>query len=201
MEVGMELLVSTIGQYGYAAIFFLLWLGIVGLPVPDELVIATAAFLASLGLLHPVYAFVVGYLGVSSGLTVGFVLGRWFGRPILNWLSRKKKMERPLSRSIHLLNKYGKHSLLVSYLLPVVRHIVPYLVSTAGMKFRTYALFSYTVGFVWTLFFYLLGYLFGKNMEAIIHAIRLYGLYAILMLTLLVLVGVGMRISREWLIK
>lgn len=42
MEI--NLLMSIIEQYGYIAIFFLLWLGIVGLPIPDELVVATGDF-------------------------------------------------------------------------------------------------------------------------------------------------------------
>lgn len=60
MEINM--LMSIIEQYGYAAIFFLLWLGIVGLPIPDELVVATGGFLASMALLDPVYGFLAGYL-------------------------------------------------------------------------------------------------------------------------------------------
>lgn len=178
MEI--NLLMSIIEQYGYAAIFFLLWLGIVGLPIPDELVVATGGFLASIGLMDPFCSFLAGYMGVASGLTIGFLLGKYFGRPILQWLSKSEKMRHAVERSTGLLEKYGTTALCISYLFPVVRHIVPYLVALGGMTYRRYALLSYPIGLVWTIVFYCLGYVFGNNVEAIIKLIRHYGLYALL---------------------
>ncbi|MCS5149310.1 DedA family protein, partial [Staphylococcus aureus] len=37
----MELheLLSYIEQYGYWALFFCLWLGIIGMPIPDEMIV------------------------------------------------------------------------------------------------------------------------------------------------------------------
>jgi membrane-associated protein len=186
MEV--NLLMSIIEQYGYLAIFFLLWLGIVGLPIPDELVVATAGFLVSLGILDPFYSFLTSYLGVVSGLTIGFLLGKYFGTPILCWLSKKEKMRSKVETSTALLEKYGTTALCISYLFPVVRHLVPYLVAMGGMTFRRYALLSYPIGLVWTIGFYLIGYVFGRNVETIIEMIRKYGLYTLLIL--LVICGV-----------
>jgi membrane-associated protein len=192
----MNLLISVIDQYGYAAIFFMLWLGIIGLPVPDELVVATGGFLASVQILNPMYSFLSGYLGVMSGLTIGFLLGKWFGKPILQWLSKKKKMKRMITRSTELIRKYGTFSLCISYLFPVVRHIVPYLVAMGGMKFRRYALVSYSIGLVWTIAFYLIGFLFGKNVEAVIALIRSYGYYALGAMVVLIVLGVFAR--QKW---
>ena len=36
-----DTLLSLIGHYGYFALFFALWLGIVGMPIPDEVVVMT----------------------------------------------------------------------------------------------------------------------------------------------------------------
>lgn len=180
MEV--DLLMSIIEQYGYVAIFFLLWLGIVGLPIPDELVVATGGFLASIGVLNPWYAFLAGYLGVASGLTIGFLLGKYFGKPILQWLCKTEKTRAAVERSTRLLEKYGTAALCISYLFPVVRHVVPYLVGLGGMTFRRYAALSYPIGLVWTVGFYFLGYVFGNHVEVIIDVIRKYGFYALLVI-------------------
>lgn len=174
-----NLLMSIIEQYGYVAIFFLLWLGIVGLPIPDELVVATGGFVASRGLLDPQYTFLFSYFGVASGLSIGYFLGKWFGQPILSWLSKKKRMHHMITRSTALIRKYGTFSLCISYLFPVVRHLVPYLVAMGGMTYRRYALLSYPIGLVWTAAFYFIGHAFGRNMEAIIGLIRSYGFYAL----------------------
>jgi len=177
MEV--TLLMSIIEQYGYLAIFLLLWLGIVGLPIPDELVVATAGFLVSIGLLKPFYALLTSYLGVASGLTIGFLLGKYFGKPILAWLSKKEKMKSKVERSTKLLEKYGTASLCFSYLFPIVRHLVPYLVAMGGMSYRRYALLSYPIGLLWTVGFYFLGYVFGQNVGTVVGLIRSYGLYTL----------------------
>lgn len=188
MDISYESLIVMVEQYGYLALFFLLWLGIVGLPIPDEVVVATGGLIASLGYLDPFGAFVVDYLGVVSGLTVGYVLGRRFGQPILRWLTRKRNMERHLARSTELLSNYGPYALCFSYLFPVVRHIVPYIVATAGMSYRRYALFSYTTGLVWTFFFYMVGYLFGQHMSVIIALTRRFGYIGLVSLLLLLVV-------------
>jgi membrane-associated protein len=191
MEI--NLLMSIIEHYGYAAIFFLLWLGIVGLPIPDELVVATGGFLASVSLLDPFYSFLSGYLGVASGLTVGFLLGKWFGKPILRWLSKSEKMRHTVGRSTALVEKYGTYALCFSYLFPVVRHVVPYIVAMGGMTYRRYALLSYPIGLAWTSVFYLIGYVFGRNVEAIISMIRAYGFYALIVLVAVIASGVVVR--------
>ncbi|MEJ8547761.1 DedA family protein [Brevibacillus borstelensis] len=191
MEI--NLLMSIIEQYGYIAIFFLLWLGIVGLPIPDELVVATGGFLASIKLLDPVYAFLAGYIGVASGLTIGFLLGKFFGKPILRWLSKSEKMRHTVQRSTALLEKYGTLALCFSYLFPVVRHIVPYIVAMSGMTFRRYAILSYPIGLIWTAVFYAIGYVFGSNVEGIVTLIRSYGIYGLLVLAALFAVGLFIR--------
>jgi membrane-associated protein len=185
----INLLMSIIAQYGYMAIFFLLWLGIVGLPIPDELVVATGGFLASIALLDPVYSFLFSYLGVASGLTVGFLLGKWCGKPILQWLSKNQKIHRSILRATSMQQKYGTFALCVSYLFPVVRHVVPYLVAMGGMTFRRYAAISYPIGLVWTTAFYLIGYIFGRNVETIIPLIRSYGFEALFILLALIAAG------------
>ncbi|WP_126428052.1 DedA family protein [Brevibacillus marinus] len=196
MEISYDTLLFFVEQYGYLALFFLLWLGIVGLPIPDELVVAAGGLVASLGYLDPVGAFFVDYLGVVSGLTVGYLLGRRFGKPILQRLSHKKKMERYLARSSALLARYGSYALCFSYLFPVVRHIVPYVVAMGGMKYRRYALFSYTTGLVWTFFFFMVGFLFGQHMTLIVALSRRFGYYGLALLLVLAAAGWGIR---RWL--
>ncbi len=196
MDMNLDMLLGIIEHYGYVALFFMLWLGIVGLPIPDELVVAAGGFLASIGFLKPLYAFLAGYLGVVSGLTIGYLLGRWFGQPILRILSKKKKMHAYITRSTELIKKYGSFSLCISYLLPVVRHVVPYIVAMGGMTYRRYALLSYTTGLVWTTAFYFVGHFFGKNMETVVMVSRKYGFIVLGVIIGLILLGLIIR----WLI-
>ena len=76
-----------------------------------------------------------------------------------------------------MVEKYGHYALVTSYFIPVVRHIVPYLVGMNNMSFKTYALYSYTTGFVWTLVYFVLGSLFGQHIESIVAIAIEYGVY------------------------
>ena len=51
---------AWIAQYGYGAIFLLLMLGVVGLPVPDETLLVYCGYLISKGVMHPAGAFLRG---------------------------------------------------------------------------------------------------------------------------------------------
>lgn len=161
----VDMLTESVGQFGYLALFFMLWLGIVGMPIPDEVIVLSAGVLTSLGVLHVVPAFAATYMGVVSGLSLGYVLGRWLGAPGLNWIGKKKGMNKYVDRAQALLDRYGSYALCISYFLPVVRHVVPYLVGIGKMTFRRYALFSYTTGLVWTLILFFAGNLMGNNVE------------------------------------
>lgn len=55
----MELneLMSYIEQYGYWALFFCLWLGIIGMPIPDEMIVMSGGLVSSMGILDLIPAF------------------------------------------------------------------------------------------------------------------------------------------------
>ncbi|URJ52916.1 DedA family protein [Paenibacillus polymyxa] len=189
----VEYLISIIEQYGYAALFFSLWLGIVGLPIPDEVIVMTGGAVTGMGILHPLPAFLIVYLGVISGLSLGYVLGRTVGTPILERLRRKKKMDRYITFSEKLIHKYGNFTICISYLLPIVRHIIPYIVGINKMSFKRYALFSYSTGLIWTLIFFLLGRTFGDHVQAVGELIHRYGLQMALLLIMLTIIFLIMK--------
>ncbi|MDQ1913198.1 DedA family protein [Paenibacillus sp. GD4] len=175
----VDALLQYVEQFGYFALFFALWLGIVGMPIPDEAVVMTGGMVASLHILQILPAFIVTYLGVVSGLSLGYVLGRMMGPPIVERLMKRKNMRRPLERSQRLLERYGRATLIFSYFLPVVRHVVPYLVGVHRMPFGWYALYSYSTGLVWTAGFFTVGYYFGGNIERIAAAVYRYGWFVL----------------------
>jgi membrane-associated protein len=181
-------LVQMVGDYGYGALFFALWLGIVGMPVPDEVIVMTGGLVTSLGILQPWAALLVTWLGVISGLSLGFVLGRTVGPPMLRRLAQKEKFRHYLDVSQRLIDRHGAAALVISYFFPVVRHVVPYIVGVGRMPWWRFALVSYTAGGIWTALYFLLGRWFGGAIALIGETVHVYGLYA---LGVFVLAGIG----------
>ena len=174
--MSIEFVINAVQQYGYLALFFLLWLGIIGMPIPDEVVVMTGGFVTALGILQPVPAFFITYAGVVFGLSIGYVLGKVIGIPSLKYLERKKDMSKYTNKANRLFERFGPYSLVVSYFFPVVRHIVPYIVGMAKMPYSKYALLSYTTGFAWTLVYFTIGRYFGNNINAIANVLIQYKL-------------------------
>jgi len=191
--VNYDTLVHSIGQFGYAALFFALWLGIIGMPIPDEVIVMTGGAVSKAGLLHPVPAFLVTYLGVVTGLSLGYLFGRLFGSNMLDKLRRKKNVEKHIRTSEQLLNKYGNFALVISYFIPVVRHIVPYLVGINKMSYPRYILYSFSAALAWSSVFFVLGQLAGNHVEKIGTMVYRYGLYTGLVLLLGVLLFITFK--------
>lgn len=175
----VEGVITLVAQYGYGALFFCLWLGIVGMPIPDEVIVMTGGLVSSLHLLKPVPAFFVTYLGVISGLSLGYILGFKIGAPILDRLLKKKNVNKYLSRSYGLIDRYGPYALCISYFFPVIRHLVPYLVGIRRMSYKRYILFSYTTGLIWTLLFFTVGRFFGMYIGEIGKVVHSYAMYVL----------------------
>lgn len=183
------MLTESVGQFGYFALFFTLWLGIVGMPIPDEVIVLSAGVLTSMNILEILPAFIATYLGVVSGLSLGYVLGRMLGAPALNWIGRKKGMGKYVQQAQSLLEKYGSYALCISYFLPVVRHVVPYLVGIGKMTFRRYAAFSYTTGLVWTLILFFAGHFMGNNVANLNAFLSMFNQGLVVGIVVLVLVA------------
>ncbi|MBV6715861.1 DedA family protein [Paenibacillus chitinolyticus] len=177
--MSIDSILDGIHHFGYFALFFSLWLGIVGMPIPDEVVVMTGGMVGSLHLLQTVPAYVMTYLGVVSGLSLGYILGRVMGPHVVERLREKKKIAPYIQKSDQLLEKYGSFALVISYCFPVVRHVLPYLVGVNKMPFPKYAMISYSTGLLWTTIYFIIGYYFGGNIERIGNNVYKYGYYGL----------------------
>ena len=77
-------LTPLISQWGYAAIFLIVLLGNVGLPVPEETVLTVSGYLVWQGRLKPFAVVVVAMTSAVIGDNTAYWLGRRYGRLVLN---------------------------------------------------------------------------------------------------------------------
>src|SRR5689334_10376864 len=84
----MDAVFGWISSYGYGAIFFLLVLVIVGLPIPDETLLVFSGYLISQGRLNPVGAFIAAVAGSWCGITVSYIIGRTLGLGVVHRFGR-----------------------------------------------------------------------------------------------------------------
>ncbi|WP_369215294.1 DedA family protein [Streptomyces flavofungini] len=74
----------------YALVGIVIGLESLGIPLPGEIVLVSAALLSSQhGDLNPVILGACATAGAIIGDSIGYAIGRKGGRPLLNWLERK----------------------------------------------------------------------------------------------------------------
>jgi membrane protein DedA with SNARE-associated domain len=160
----MHSILLSITTYSYFGIFIALGLGIVGLPLPDETLMAYAGFLVFQGKLNYLYTILVAFAGTSCGITIGYILGRGLGNPFIKKYTFKMHVNpNEIKHAENFYNRYGKFALFIGYFIPGVRHMTAIFAGTSLMPYRTFALFAYTGGFLWTITLVSLGYFLGEK--------------------------------------
>src|SRR5262249_48768185 len=71
---------QLITDWGYAGIFFVVILGNIGVPVPEETVLAVAGYLVWSGRLQLLPVLIVALVSAVAGDNFGYWLGRYYGR-------------------------------------------------------------------------------------------------------------------------
>jgi len=184
----MHLLLSSITTYSYAGIFAALGLGILGLPVPDETLMAYAGFLVAQGKINFLYTVIFAFLGTSCGITMGYILGRTWGNPFIKRYSAKGYVNlKYIKNAENFYYKYGKYALFIGYFIPGVRHLTAIFAGASLMPYRIFASFAYAGGLLWTIIFVSLGYFLGEKW----HYIYMYSHRYIIPVVLVSMIVLG----------
>ncbi|WP_338751142.1 DedA family protein [Bacillus sp. FJAT-52991] len=190
----LESLIAIIEESGYIGLFLWLWLGIFGIPVPNEAIVTTLGFAASSNLLNPIAAFLVTYCGITAAITTSYLFGRFIGRPLLIFFERKNYFSKTLRKSLTIIDKYHAYSLLFSYFVPGIRNFVPFLYGMRKLPFATFALFSYLGVFIWLFVVFTIGYVFEDHIDTMVY----YGMETLIVLaSILVVTGAAFVWKRK----
>lgn len=168
-------LLDWISHYGAAALFALLALGVVGLPVPNETLLTLAGALVRKGELHPLSTLLAACAGNVSGVSVSYLLGRYAGDHFL-----KRHLEKAMDTLEHWFERIGKWALAFGYFIPGVRHLTALGAGSSGFPFPEFAKYAYSGAMLWTVLFLGLGYFLGAHLPSSIHDLHYKALLACL---------------------
>ncbi|MBV9301886.1 MAG: DedA family protein [Acidobacteriaceae bacterium] len=177
----MDSILIWVSRYGYAGLFFLLVLGIVGLPVPDETLLVFSGYLISTGRFHPVLAFASGFCGSASGISISYFIGKTFGHSFVERYGRyihlSPKRVNDVNRWFH---QVGHWLLTIGYYIPGVRHFTALVAGMSNLEYRVFAAYAYPGAAIWVGSFLALGYFVGENWRATLIAVHKYVLIVII---------------------
>lgn len=194
--MGYDTLLIMIDTLGYAALFIVLCLGLIGLPIPNEVVVMTGGALVASGLLAPVPAFICTWLGICSAMTFNYSIGRYAGSRLFGWFSRKRNIQKFIRQSERLIERFGGYAVGLGLLLPFVRHAMPFVVGTNKTRWSKFALYAYPAAFLWTLLYFIIGSLAEAHLQQIGALVYQNGVYVLIALAAAVLIWLTVRAGR-----
>jgi membrane protein DedA with SNARE-associated domain len=154
-----------IDQYGYIAVALLVAIESMGVPLPGETAVITAAAFAATGDLSPTGVATAAIIGAVVGGTGGYWLGRWRGKTLLarygHWLWLN---ERRVQRAESYFRRHGMKTVFFGRYIVLLRIIGSLLAGVMRMPFARFSIVNLAGGAIWAVTFTLLGYLFGENL-------------------------------------
>ena len=128
---------------GYLGIIVLMAMGSTPIPLPAEVVVPPAAFLAAQGRLSLMGVILASTFGAYLGAAVMYWLSLWLGRPLVVRFGRfilfpPKKLE----EAEHWLGRYEAGGIFFARLLPGVRHLISIPAGIVRMNFKVFTLMT-----------------------------------------------------------
>src|SRR5436309_892136 len=149
----VDLLRSLLAHYGYGAVAGALLLENAGLPVPGETVLLMASFLAySEHDLQMPWIVVVATLAATLGDNLGFALGYYGGRPLLQRYSAIFRIRgQTLAEGERLFERYGAVTVFFARFVFGQRIIAGPLAGVLRMPWRKFLVSNFLGAMVWVM--------------------------------------------------
>lgn len=171
MQAIIDWFSELFAHLGYGEIIFLMALESSLFPVPSELVMIPAGFLAARGTLDPVLATLAGGFGSLLGASANYVLGRYAGRAFL--LRYGKYVLVPQDKYHEAEALFLKNANLATFIgrfIPVIRHLISLPAGVFGMKLMPFALLTSAGATIWCGILVAAGYYLGEPAVDLIRA-------------------------------
>jgi membrane protein DedA with SNARE-associated domain len=168
MHEAINWLVTTIGALGYPGIFLLMAMESSVIPLPSELVMPPAGYLAHQGQMNMAAAILSGTAGSLFGAYVNYFAAHYLGRPLLLkygkyvWITEEK-----FAKVETFFHKHGEISTFIGRLLPVIRHLISLPAGLAGMHHWKFSLYTVLGAGIWCTVLTVIGYIIGKEQALI----------------------------------
>ena len=194
MHALVDWLLQTIGAMGYPGIFLLMAMESSIIPVPSELVMPPAGYLAQQGKMSMTAAILCGTVGSLVGAYANYFAAQYLGRPLLLKYGRYVFItEEKFAKVERFFLKHGEISTFIGRLLPVVRHLISLPAGLAGMNHLKFSLYTLLGAGLWVTVLTCIGYVIGSNQQLIMEYSH-HALFVVLALSsLIVLVYVRMQ--------
>lgn len=183
----IKFIVETVGSLGYIGIFIMMFLESTVFPIPSEVVMIPAGYLAHKGEMNIYIVIILGALGSLCGALFNYYFALKFGRTFLMKYGKYFFVSHETIEKTEVFFKdHGHISTFSGRLIPGLRHYISLPAGLARMNLFVFCLYTTLGATIWVIILTLLGYYIGDN-EALVKEYLRYLIIGLLVF--LVLLG------------
>lgn len=153
-------------QYGYGALFGVLFAESFGLPLPGETFLVAASFLAVQGQLNIWLVVVTAWAAAVLGDNVGYAIGRFGGRRLVARHGARVGISAgQMNKAERFFAHYGPEIVIVARFFPLLRQLNGITAGSAGMGWKRFVFYNALGGLLWVGAWSAGVYYFGKQID------------------------------------
>jgi membrane protein DedA with SNARE-associated domain len=160
-----DAIAGWMATWGYLGIFVCVFVGNLGVPVPEESVMLAAGFVASREILDLRWVFVVVIGSAVTGDCCGYVIGRTGGQRFVNWLaSHFESFRRRYLKLQAFFHTHGSKAVFMARFIAGIRFMAGPMAGACEMPFLRFLGWNVMGAIVWCSLVVTVGYLVGDEL-------------------------------------
>ena len=151
----------------------------IGLIVPGDVILALGGVYASKGKLSLPLVIVIGTLAATTGETIGYWLGRKYGRGLIRHVPLVRRLEGQLEDAERYFKRHGGKTVAIGRYATAAGAFVPFAAGVGRMPYRRFLLFDIPAIAVWAAGITIFGYAFGQHIQLVDTVLSRFGYIAL----------------------
>ncbi|WP_299026424.1 DedA family protein [uncultured Campylobacter sp.] len=162
----INFIVQTVGEWGYAGIFLMMFLESSFFPFPSEVAMIPAGYLAHQGQMSLVLAWCAGTAGSLAGAVFNYYLCYFFGRELVLKYGKYVGITKVKMRKFEaFFKRHGEISTFNCRLIPGIRQYISLPAGLAKMNLFKFSLYTTLGAGIWVAVLLAVGWYLGKNYD------------------------------------
>lgn len=188
LELIINWIIELISYLGYFGVFVLMALESANIPIPSEVIMPFAGYLAYLGKFSLIGITIAGALGNLFGSIISYYIGFYGGRKFVKKYGKYFLMDkRHIDIAEKWFKKYGDPVIFFSRLLPIIRTFISFPAGLGKMDIKKFIIYTFIGALIWCSIIGYAGFFLGPQWETLLEIARTFEILIIAIIILILI--------------